>query len=762
MLAALNPSVSRIYAICPSTVPSLTFKEVSGRYTQNMAKFSLFIDFMHPYSTTKCLGWSIGKLGIHTQKITSVSFLTANFIGSLDESSLYKVWNSDALILHVSVLLSGISSFVCAKDLMFYGTNDGQIYSIIITHSKSRPVYFSTVPRPSMIFRNHDLRLPYMCSSRQEWSITTSMKNISISAQAASEILAMDLCPSRPSNLYMLCIVTTTGIYLLNQRTRSFDTAFLMSDLLLSNWCYATSAEIFASENFIIIGLRSHSDRCVLISVDLDIVSNLEHKQSEFSSVEGIRNCELSFLATATLNESNSLRKALVRQNSAPKMQQASDLQPKPRVRHLSNRCSSRSAPVNQPVTFGHVVKSSGYAHQGPRLAICYLRLATDDRVAVAQGNGLCSILRIAGSSNRTQPRRWKEQTVLLGHQGIVSSAEWSLDGHLIITTSTDRTARLWSANGGALHLVVASPWSGCADGHGQPLRTTNTKNSPISSKFVDHVQFGRFHLEDSFFHVTCRNEIFFFTFNIDKNANVLQKCHTVASYQQVAKFDFDACTRLTAVSSTNLFYSYLLLAVGSDRCLYILDINSKKIVREVPGIHKATVTGVAINQGSLYSSFSAETSSDRAFGYGFGGSGDPFGAYSLFATAAPGDSVRLWDLRVAHGHVAEVACCRAPLVTGGGSGVGGSVRDSAIPPVSLTFSPCGRYICFGALSSTSTTQYLAPNVVDIRQVCRPLALLMIPDRRLSVSNAATVVTWNPIRPEVTTGSLDGRLSIFG
>ncbi|VDK40241.1 unnamed protein product [Taenia asiatica] len=436
---------------------------------------------------------------------------------------------------------------------------------------------------------------------------------------------------------------------------------------------------LMAPQNFIIIGLRSHSDRCVLISVDLDIVSNLEHKQSEFSSVEGIKS-------------------------------------------------------------------------------------STDDRVAVAQGNGLCSILRIAGSSNRAQPRRWKEQTVLLGHQGIVSSAEWSLDGHLIITTSTDRTARLWSANGGALHLVVASPRGGCADGHGQPLRTTNTKNSPISSEFVDHVQFGRFHLEDSFFHVTCRNEIFFFTFNIDKNANVLQKCHTVASYQQVAKFDFGACTRLTAVSSTNLFYSYLLLAVGSDRCLYILDINSKKILREIPGTHKATVTGVAINQlvidqtnflclpvwqGSLYSSFSAEASSDRAFECGFGGSGDPFGAYSLFATAAPGDSVRLWDLRVARGHVAEVACCRAPLVTGGGSGVGGSVRDSAIPPVSLTFSPCGRYICFGALSSTSTTQYLAPNVVDIRQVCRPLALLTIPDRRLSVSNAATVVTWNPIRPEV-------------
>ncbi|CDS40439.1 WD repeat containing protein 27 [Echinococcus multilocularis] len=759
--------------------------------------------------------YEILDLGTHMRKVTSVNFLTTDFLGSLDESGLCKVWNTGTLILHGSVLLNGMSSFVCAKDLMFYGTNDGQIYSTSITNSKSCPEYFSIIPRPPIIFGNHDFK----GSFRQEWNITTAMKSISISDQAASEVLAIGLCPSHQSNLHMLCIVTTTGIYLLNQRTRTFDMAFPINNLLLPNWCYATSAEIFVSKNFILIGLRSFNGRCVLISVDMEILSDLDHEQSKLSSVESIKSCELSFLATAALSGSNTLGKALVCRNLAPKMQQASASQDKSIVWHLNSRSGSRNAPSNQPVTFGHAVKSSGYAPQGskvtmfrPQIAIhkakknaesakteltnklhrryrydpepsfCCLvseRLEaeetpiysvsyspTDGRVAVAQGNGLCSILRTARSGERTRRGGWREQTVLVGHQGIVSSAEWSLDGHLIITTSTDRTARLWSANGGALRLVVASPRGGCADGHGQPLRTisatTNTKNCPISSAFVDHVQFGKFHLQDSFFHVTCQNKIFFFTFNIDKNSNVLQKCHKMASYRQVARFVFDSCTRLTAVSSTNLFYSYLLLAVGSDRCLYILDINSKKIVREIQGIHKATVTGVAINQGSLYSSFTAENPSNRAYECGFGGSGDTAGAYSFFATAAPGDSVRLWDLRVARGHVAEVACCRAPFGTGDGSGVGGAVRDSAVPPVSLTFSPCGRYVCFGALASTSTTQYLAPTVVDIRQVCRPLAHLTLPDRRPSTSSAATVVAWNPIRPEITTGSLDGRLSIFG
>ncbi|VUZ57636.1 unnamed protein product, partial [Hymenolepis diminuta] len=118
-------------------------------------------------------------------------------------------------------------------------------------------------------------------------------------------------------------------------------------------------------------------------------------------------------------------------------------------------------------------------------------------------------------------------------------------------------------------------------------------------------------------------------------------------------------------------------------------------------------------------------------------------------------------DLRVARGHVAELARCR--IISGGGAN-GGSVRDAAIPPVTLAFSPCGKYVCFGALSSymTSSSQYLNPAVVDIRRVCSPLALLNSPNKRSCPSNAATVVAWNPARPEITTGSLDGRLSVYG
>uniref|UniRef100_A0A5K3FKI3 WD_REPEATS_REGION domain-containing protein n=1 Tax=Mesocestoides corti TaxID=53468 RepID=A0A5K3FKI3_MESCO len=353
--------------------------------------------------------------------------------------------------------------------------------------------------------------------------------------------------------------------------------------------------------------------------------------------------------------------------------------------------------------------------------------LATGDRLAVAQGNGVCSVYRADTLTRTGDSGKSKSSMTLAGHHGIVSSVEWSLNGRFILTSSTDKSARLWTANGGALRLIVSSPSGGCANGLGHPVHTASVTSA--ASK-------------------------------VDTNVDILQKCHIVASYKPVTKFDFEECTRLTAVSSTNLFYSYLLAAVGSDRCLYILDINHGAFVRKMPAIHMTTVTGIAINEGSLYSSFGSEVSSDNPVAFCSGAAS----AYSLFATVAPGDSVRLWDLRVESGHVAELARCHSANTTDQTPSLarGGAVRDSAVPPVSLTFSPCGRYVCFGALYSRSGVDHLVPTVVDIRQTCNPVAYLRPLHRRLNASNPTTVVAWSPIRPEIATGSLDGQLSIFG
>lgn len=89
----------------------------------------------------------------------------------------------------------------------------------------------------------------------------------------------------------------------------------------------------------------------------------------------------------------------------------------------------------------------------------------------MAQANGLCSILRLVRKPNCGVC--WKEEAVLAGHGGIVSNAHWSMDGRLVLTSSADRTARIWSTSGGALRLVVSSNRSASANGHGQTITSS-------------------------------------------------------------------------------------------------------------------------------------------------------------------------------------------------------------------------------------------------------------------------------------------------
>jgi WD40 repeat protein len=70
----------------------------------------------------------------------------------------------------------------------------------------------------------------------------------------------------------------------------------------------------------------------------------------------------------------------------------------------------------------------------------------------------------------------------LRGHQWSISSVVFSPDGQLLVTTSTDGTARLWSARSGELVTVLASHKEGvtCAafSPDGQTLATGSTDDT--------------------------------------------------------------------------------------------------------------------------------------------------------------------------------------------------------------------------------------------------------------------------------------------
>ncbi len=60
-----------------------------------------------------------------------------------------------------------------------------------------------------------------------------------------------------------------------------------------------------------------------------------------------------------------------------------------------------------------------------------------------------------AGSQIRRVLERNLAAAELRGHEGPIRTAEWSLDGERIVTTSGDRTARVWQTGGSGEHLVL-------------------------------------------------------------------------------------------------------------------------------------------------------------------------------------------------------------------------------------------------------------------------------------------------------------------
>uniref|UniRef100_A0A0V0JB93 WD repeat-containing protein 27 n=3 Tax=Schistocephalus solidus TaxID=70667 RepID=A0A0V0JB93_SCHSO len=309
-----------------------------------------------------------------------------------------------------------------------------------------------------------------------------------------------------------------------------FEVTFSLSDVNLRNQssCVIAANISGTKEMGIWILLQSQDCRFGLIFWNLASLSASDDLQTKANSnimqdfLDPTAD-SLSFLARSALSESSKLGNALSHITAE---------------KSRNRSCSQRGLPSkyggNLPVTFGHKIKSSGYAPQGKKIIMfkpqtnwssanttfkssrkqsetkLARRYDTDgripsthsfvgvlesmhspiyglsyspsgDRLAVAQGGGLClvyctSALPAKPVSEGDYP---KPCAVLAGHGAAVSDVAWSLDGRLLLTCSLDRTARLWQASTGSkpcgLKLIVSSPRGGCANGLGQPINTSST-----------------------------------------------------------------------------------------------------------------------------------------------------------------------------------------------------------------------------------------------------------------------------------------------
>nr|VZI29056.1 unnamed protein product [Spirometra erinaceieuropaei] len=630
------------------------------------------------------------SLGTHASKITSITHNRAKF-GMQNNSAVYER-----------------SAYPKFQQLRFPPISRNPTF---FTEHPMERIPFKTRPKcPVSNTLNADeeirrSRMQLSATARRKWDISEQSSALSLSDKSASEILGLQVVNLGLPESHRVIVVTPVAIAVLNEGMSDFGAVFSLQDLNLWNQSRVVSADVSeAKDGGVWILLQSQSRRVALI----------------------FWNPSLS-----TLNMSSKLGKALSHLTNEKSWNRPS-LQ-----RGSQSKCGG-----NQPVTFGHRIKSSGYAPQGKKIIMFRpqtnwnngnttfkssrkkdeTKLArfydTDgpipstrnfvgilesmqapiyglsyspsgDRLAVAQGGGLCSVYCTSMLSAKTASKGDfpKPCAILSGHGAAVCDVSWSMDGRLLLTCSLDRTARLWQTSANpklcGLKLIVSSPRGGCANGLGQPISTLTTAGG------------------------------------VPRKAN-------------------------------------LVVTAGSDRSLYVLDINTGDFVRRIPSVHASTVTGIAINQGTHCSwTFPSEGSEGVFTGSVETGSYN----YTLYATVAPGDSARLWDLRVATRHVAELASSPRPGSAGGHQGVaGGTVRDPAVPPVTLTFSPCGNHLCMGALSNCNPA-YMAPLIFDIRKPVVPVPLRSV--ERQNSANVSLVVAWHPLKSEIATGSIDGRLATF-
>ncbi|XP_042109680.1 WD repeat-containing protein 27 isoform X4 [Ovis aries] len=225
---------------------------------------------------------------------------------------------------------------------------------------------------------------------------------------------------------------------------------------------------------------------------------------------------------------------------------------------------------------------------------------------------------------------------VLSGHDGAVGSVCWSHGGRWVLSASQDGTLRVWSARGPELALRLGK------------------------DTFPKPVQSAQFYYMDAFILSSSGPEVQLLKYHIDTSKDDLRRYRQKSWCVPVCRLLSTDATEVTSLSAVNDFHSYLVLTAGRNRTLEVFDLNVGCSAAVITGAHSRPVHQICQNKGS---SFATQQSQ----------------AYNLFATAATGDGIKLWDLRTLR--------CERRF----------EGHPSRSYPCGIAFSPCGRFVACGA-----------------------------------------------------------------
>lgn len=312
-------------------------------------------------------------------------------------------------------------------------------------------------------------------------------------------------------------------------------------------------------------------------------------------------------------------------------------------------------------------VNSLRYSNNGHKLATC-----GGDRV----GN----ILKV--TSNRLEPQ------TLVGHELPLTSVAWSASSKMVLTTSLDNSMKLWNVAGEKSGECL---WTGAGE--------------------FTQVQF---YYQDRFIAASQGNKVSLYKYKLkdpqlkDDVKRLASKC----SAKVVARGIHPDAQAVSRFAAHNMFHSHLVLLGGSNRSVAVWDTNAQAIAAQFDHGHRRPLHTLRLYESSV---FIPETEADW---------------YNLFLTAAPDNSVKIFDLR----HQQEVACLMGHVNTG--LNLGASI------------SPCGRFIASGS-------EDRAVYIWDIRST-------RVLEKLRGFKETVSDIAFNPAITQLCAGSFEGCIRFFG
>eukprot|EP00658_Telonema_sp_P-2_P011619 TRINITY_DN14437_c0_g1_i2.p1 TRINITY_DN14437_c0_g1~~TRINITY_DN14437_c0_g1_i2.p1 ORF type:complete len:379 (-),score=61.74 TRINITY_DN14437_c0_g1_i2:30-1166(-) len=290
----------------------------------------------------------------------------------------------------------------------------------------------------------------------------------------------------------------------------------------------------------------------------------------------------------------------------------------------------------------------------------------------------------------------------LVGHDAPVRSIALSRDDKLAITSSADCTARIWSPESGSCHFLLRNSM------HNNPSREAQQDNVPLAHE----VKHARFLYLDKFIALSSGSRVFLYNYYIHSGkGDDIKHLQAPCRYKAASVIPHQAST-VTALTAHNRFMSTLLLTATSHHKIHCHDLGPNTCVTTYENTHSKTVQSISLHQPSV-------------------GASHPQESYELFLTAAPDDSMKLWDLRSP-----QKSCVR--LFKG---------HSNRFHAIQCSFSPCLRYVGCGS--------------EDQRAYLYDLGSGKVVERLRGHGDAVVDVQFNPVHPQLVTACLDGNLRFF-